>query len=94
MSGIGPIQGQHFWFKFFHSVKDLDQSVYDRYRNECYRVFAVLEKQLEKHEWIAIDRFTVAGGCRTYYTCGVRVNDSLLSQIWPIILVSRLAGSH
>ncbi|KIJ53948.1 hypothetical protein M422DRAFT_153619 [Sphaerobolus stellatus SS14] len=61
MSGIGPMQGQHHWFTFAHPVKNLDQSVYDRYRNEVYRLYGVLEKQLEDHEWIAIDRYTVAG---------------------------------
>jgi len=55
------MQGQHFWFKFLHPVKDLDQSVYDRYRNETYRVWGVLEKQLERHEWISCDKFTIAG---------------------------------
>ena len=61
MSGLGPMQGQHLWFKHYHSVKGLDQSVYDRYRNEVYRLYGVLEKQLEQHEWIACGRLTVAG---------------------------------
>ena len=61
MSGLGPMQGQHFWFKFYHPVKGLDQSVYDRWQNEVYRIYGVLEKQLEKHEWIANDKYTVAG---------------------------------
>ena len=61
MSGLGPMEGQHFWFKRYHPVKDLDKSVYDRYENEVYRIFGVLEKQLEKHEWIALDKFTIAG---------------------------------
>ena len=55
------MQGQHNYFKRYHPVKDLDQSVYDRYLNETYRVYGVLEKQLEKHEWIALDKFTIAG---------------------------------
>ncbi|KIJ51484.1 hypothetical protein M422DRAFT_26888 [Sphaerobolus stellatus SS14] len=58
-SGLAPMQSQNFYFKHFHPVKDLDESVYERYRNETYRVYAVLEKQLEKHEWIALDRFTI-----------------------------------
>ncbi|GJJ09219.1 hypothetical protein Clacol_003441 [Clathrus columnatus] len=61
VSGHGPMQGQVNYFKFVHPVKDLDQSVYDRFKNETYRVYGVLEKQLEKQEWIALDRFTIAG---------------------------------
>ena len=44
----------------FITLKNLDQSVYDRYRNETYRLW-VLEKQLESHEWIACDKFTITG---------------------------------
>ncbi|KIJ51477.1 hypothetical protein M422DRAFT_244640 [Sphaerobolus stellatus SS14] len=59
ISGMGPMQGQNNWFKLRHPVKDLDKSVYERYENETYRVYNVFEKQLEKHEWIALDKFTV-----------------------------------
>lgn len=61
VSGHGPIQGQVNYFKYLHPVKDLDQSVYDRYKNETYRVYGVLEKRLEGREFIALDRFTIAG---------------------------------
>jgi len=60
ISGLGPFQGQVFWFKFYHPVKNLDQSVIDRYKNEVLRLFGVYEKRLEEHEWLALDRFTVA----------------------------------
>ncbi|GJJ05967.1 hypothetical protein Clacol_000154 [Clathrus columnatus] len=62
ISGNGPIQGQIFWFKFFHPVKNLDQSVYDRYINETLRVYGVLEKRLSEpgREYIALDRLTIA----------------------------------
>ncbi|KIJ47616.1 hypothetical protein M422DRAFT_163742 [Sphaerobolus stellatus SS14] len=39
ISTIGPMQGQLFWFFRYHPVKDLDQSVYHRYKNECYRIY-------------------------------------------------------
>ncbi|GJJ10442.1 hypothetical protein Clacol_004668 [Clathrus columnatus] len=63
ISGNGPIQGQVFWFKFYHPVKGLDQSVYDRYLNETLRVYGVLEKRLSEpgREYIALDRLTIAG---------------------------------
>ncbi|KIJ54090.1 hypothetical protein M422DRAFT_241346 [Sphaerobolus stellatus SS14] len=58
ISGIGPMQGQHFWFNFYHPVK-LNQSVYERFESEAYSIYNVLEKELEKHEWLANDTFTV-----------------------------------
>ncbi|GJJ07953.1 hypothetical protein Clacol_002160 [Clathrus columnatus] len=61
MSGLGPIQGQLGYFKFLHPVKDIDPSVHDRFKKETLRVFGVLEKRLEKQQWIALDRFTIAG---------------------------------
>jgi len=56
------MQGQHYFFRKSNQVK-VDQSVYDRYLNETYRIYGVLEKQLETHEWIGLDRFTIAGTC-------------------------------
>lgn len=55
------MQGQVNYFRHLHPVKDLDQSVYDRFRNETYRTWAVFEKRLEEKEWLALDRYTVAG---------------------------------
>ncbi|KAF8589630.1 glutathione S-transferase [Ramaria rubella] len=61
VSGLGPTAGQVAWFLRRHPVKDLDPSVIERYRNETYRIYGVLEKRLEKEgEWIALNRFTVA----------------------------------
>ncbi|GJJ08952.1 hypothetical protein Clacol_003172 [Clathrus columnatus] len=61
MSGLGPMQGQVGWFKRYHPVKDIDQSVHDRFINETYRIYGVLNKRLENRQWVALDRFTVAG---------------------------------
>lgn len=45
-----------------HSVKDLHPSVVERYQNESYRIYAVLEKRLEQEgDWLVLKRFTVAG---------------------------------
>ncbi|GJJ10438.1 hypothetical protein Clacol_004664 [Clathrus columnatus] len=61
VSGLGPMQGQLNWFKHFHPVKNLDQSVYDRYSTETYRVYGVLEKRLTNtgNQWLALDCFTI-----------------------------------
>ena len=55
------MQGQIYWYRKVNTVKELYQSVFDRYENETYRIYAVLEKQLEEHDWIALDRLTVVG---------------------------------
>jgi glutathione S-transferase len=61
VSGLGPSQGQAVWF-LRNGVKDLHPSVVERYQNETYRIFSVLEKRLEDAgEWIALKRFTVVG---------------------------------
>ncbi|GJJ09207.1 hypothetical protein Clacol_003429 [Clathrus columnatus] len=60
VSGMGPMQGSVNYFRHLHPVKNLDQSVYDRFTNETYRVWNVLEQRLEGREWLALDRFTVA----------------------------------
>ncbi|GJJ09235.1 hypothetical protein Clacol_003457 [Clathrus columnatus] len=62
VSGMGPMQGQVHYFRNSHPVKNLDQSVYDRFINETHRVWNVFEQRLEGREWLALDRFTVAGG--------------------------------
>ncbi|KAF8581449.1 thioredoxin-like protein, partial [Ramaria rubella] len=61
VSGLGPSQGQVNWFRHFHQVKDLHPSVVERYQNECYRIYDVLEKRLGESEWLALNRFTIAG---------------------------------
>ncbi|GJJ08951.1 hypothetical protein Clacol_003171 [Clathrus columnatus] len=66
LSGLGPMHGQIGYFKRLHPVKNLDQSVYDRFINETYRVYGVLNKRLENREWIALDRFTIAD--MSFYT--------------------------
>ncbi|KAF8587079.1 glutathione S-transferase [Ramaria rubella] len=61
VSGLGPSQGQAFWFLHAHPVKDLHPSVAERYINECLRIFSVLEKRLEEKKYLALERFTLAG---------------------------------
>jgi len=61
VSGLGPSQGQANWFLNSHPIKDLHPSVAERYQNESYRIYSVLEKRLEKEgDWLALKRFTVA----------------------------------
>jgi len=51
MSGIGPMMGQaNVFFRYF---PEKIQPVIDRYQREVTRLFAVLDRQLASHEYIA-----------------------------------------
>ncbi len=58
MGGIGPMFGQvhHFW-KF---AKEDVPYAKERYKAEMLRLYAVLDKQLGEHEWLAGDTYTIA----------------------------------
>ena len=73
MGGIGPMMGQaNVFFRYF---PEKIQPAIDRYQNESRRLFEVLDRQLEDHEWLA-DDFSIAdiaNWCwvRTYKWSGV-----------------------
>ena len=51
MSGIGPMMGQaNVFFRYF---PEKIQPVIDRYQREVMRLFAILDRQLAAHEYIA-----------------------------------------
>ena len=53
MSGIGPMMGQaNVFYRYF---PEKIPAVIDRYQNEVKRLFAVLDRRLEKHEYLAGD---------------------------------------
>lgn len=33
----------------------------NRYQNETYRLYSVLDERLKNHEWLAADEYTIAG---------------------------------
>ena len=73
MGGIGPMMGQaNVFFRYF---PEKIQPVIDRYQNESRRLFEVLDRRLQDHEWLA-DDFSIAdiaNWCwvRTYKWSGV-----------------------
>ena len=58
MSGIGPMQGQSVIF--FRYFEEKLPAAISRYHNECYRLWRVVEGQLEKHSYIAGDEYSLA----------------------------------
>lgn len=59
VSGHGVIQGQAFWFKFFHP--EHVESAVQRYVDECRRVYGVLEVQLAEKREQLMDSFGEEG---------------------------------
>jgi GSH-dependent disulfide-bond oxidoreductase len=57
MSGIGPMMGQANVFLRYFPEKI--QSAIDRYQREVTRLFGVMERQLESHEYVA-GEYTIA----------------------------------
>jgi len=53
MGGLGPMQGQANVFGRYFEEKI--PSAIARYRNECRRLYSVLDKHLEGREWICDD---------------------------------------
>ena len=57
MGGIGPMQGQANVFGRYFEEKI--PSAISRYRNECRRLYSVLDKHLNNREWIC-DEYSIA----------------------------------
>ncbi|GAA93401.1 uncharacterized protein L969DRAFT_52486 [Mixia osmundae IAM 14324] len=63
ISGLGPTQGNvNFNKLYFEGAMGEKPSagLVKRFRDECARIYGVLEKQLEHQEYIALDRITIA----------------------------------
>ena len=58
MGGVGPMLGQAHHFRIYAPEK-IDYA-YDRYTNEAKRLYGVLDKQVQKHPYIAGKQYTVA----------------------------------
>lgn len=53
------MQGQANHFVRFTSEKI--PYAQNRYVNETYRLYSVLDERLKDHEWLAADEYTIAG---------------------------------
>ena len=58
MGGLGPMAGQNHHFTQY-APQPIDYAI-DRYVNETARLYAVLNKQLDRREFIAGDAYTIA----------------------------------
>jgi GST-like protein len=63
MGGLGPMAGQaHHFLKYAPAMTPPNDLPYakDRYRNETGRLYAVLDRQLAKHRYVAGDFLSIA----------------------------------
>ena len=58
MGGVGPMLGQAHHFRIYAPEK-IDYGIH-RYTNEAKRLYGVMDKQLQSHQWIAGDEYSVA----------------------------------
>ena len=84
MSGVGPMMGQaNVFFRYF---PEKIQPAIDRYQNESRRLFEVLDKHLEKNEWLAVDYSIadIANWCwvRTHKWSGVSTDGLNHLERW------------
>ena len=63
MGGLGPMAGQaHHFLKYAPAMDPPNDLPYakDRYRSEVARLYGVLDRQLERHEYVAGDFYSIA----------------------------------
>jgi len=60
MGGIGPMFGQLGFFHKFAGKEFEDKRPRDRYVNEAKRLLGVLNTQLEGHDWVMGDEYSIA----------------------------------
>ena len=58
MGGVGPMLGQAHHFRMYAPEK-LPYAI-DRYTNEAKRLYGVIEKRLERSEWLGCDEYSIA----------------------------------
>lgn len=85
MGGLGPMLGQAHHFRLY-APEHIDYAV-NRYSNEAKRLYGVLDKQLEKNEYLAGDNYTIADiasfpWTRSWKNQGIELSDYTHVQRW------------
>ncbi|WP_020410984.1 glutathione S-transferase family protein [Hahella ganghwensis] len=94
MGGIGPMMGQaNVFYRYF---QEKIQPAIDRYQHEVKRLFTVLDKQLEDHEFLAGD-YSIAdmanwAWVRTHNWSGVSIDDLPNLSRWSETIGDRSAA--
>ncbi len=94
MAGIGPMMGQaNVFFRYF--PEKIPPAI-DRYQNECRRLFAVLDRRLRDHEYLAGD-YSIAdianwSWVRTHRWSGLEIDDWPHLRRWLDVIGARPAA--
>jgi len=93
MGGIGPMMGQAN--VFYRYAPEKIEFAINRYQRECHRLFEVLDRQLEDHEYLAGD-YSIAdianwSWVHTYDWSGVSVEGLQHLQRWIAAIAARPA---
>lgn len=94
MGGFGPMLGQAHHFNFY-APEDVAYGK-KRYSAEANRLYGVLDRRLEKTEWVAGDDYTIADMAifpwsRTYERQGVNIDDYPHVAAWRQKMINRPA---
>ncbi|VBB75438.1 Putative glutathione S-transferase [Podospora comata] len=92
MGGLGPMQGQAN--HFFRYAPEKIQYGIDRYQNETRRLYSVMERQLEKGDYLVGDRATIAdfacwGWVAAHHWAGVSLDEFPKLEAWLHRLLER-----
>jgi GSH-dependent disulfide-bond oxidoreductase len=85
MGGVGPMLGQAHHFRIYAPEK-IEYGIH-RYTNEAKRLYGVMNKQLQNHDWIAGDAYSVADMAifpwlRSWQNQGIDWADYPLLKAW------------
>ena len=85
MGGFGPMLGQAHHFNIY--AKEKIAYGMERYSNEANRLYGVLEKRLQKADYVVGNEMTIADiaifpWTRTYYNQGVDIEAYPMVQAW------------
>ena len=94
MGGFGPMLGQAHHFNIY--AKEKIAYGMERYSNEANRLYGVLEKRLQKADYVVGNEMTISDiaifpWTRTYYNQGVDIKAYPLVEAWRTRMFSHLS---
>jgi GST-like protein len=93
MSGVGPMMGQAN--VFYRYMPEKIPAAIERYQNECRRLFEVLNRQLQRREFICGEYriADIAHWCwiRIYEWAGIDVSGLDALMAWEVRMAARRA---
>jgi GST-like protein len=94
MGGVGPMLGQAHHFRIYAPEK-IDYAI-NRYTNETRRLYGVMERQLDRHAYLAGDTYTIADiatfpWTRSWKNQGIELSEFPKVRKWHETIAARPA---